>query len=82
LVSIDEFHDNEALQAHLDTLDRVPVADQGRVQIVSSHEPPDRDVFFRVGDRIVRTALWTHCCTELNEAIAFANAVAAAVPVP
>jgi hypothetical protein len=82
LVSIDEFHDNAALRAHLDTLDRVPVADEGWVQIMSSHKPPDRDVFFRVGGRIVRTALWTHCCTDPDEAIAFANAVAAAVPAP
>lgn len=80
LVHIAEVADTPGLRAKLAGLERVPVADEGWVEVMTDHELPNLDVYFRVGDTFGMAALWTHGYTDRSEAIAFANAVAASVP--
>jgi hypothetical protein len=80
LVHIAEVADTAELRAKLAGLERVPVADEGWVEAMTDGELPNEDVYFRVGNTFAMAALWTYGDTDRNEAIAFANAVAAHVP--
>ena len=74
-----EAPDTAALRAHLAGLERVPVADEGWIEVMSDAALPDLDVYFRVGDTFVMAAIWTGR-TDRGEALAFATAVAGLVP--
>lgn len=83
IVTIAELSDSAALRAHLAHLERVPVADEGWIEVMNDSDNDDvpylAHVYFRVGGSFAMADLWNFF-TDRSEAIAFANAVAAHIP--
>ncbi len=82
-MTIAELSDSAALRAHLAQLERVPVADEGWIEVMNDSDDDDvpylAHVYFRVGGAFAMADLWNFV-TDRSEAIAFANAVAARIP--